>query len=34
MNYELWTVDEMRNMVECIDVKDKKVDLNTKLIYN
>jgi 5-methylcytosine-specific restriction endonuclease McrA len=31
-HWELWSVDEKRNMVECIDVKDKKGELDTTLI--
>jgi hypothetical protein len=26
-HHELWTVDEYRNMIECIDIKDKKKDI-------
>jgi len=33
-HYELWTVDEVRNRVECIDIGDKKKDLNLELIVN
>jgi len=33
-HWELWTVDEMRNMVELIDVGDQKKDLNLELIDN
>lgn len=29
---ELWVVDEMRNMIECIDIKDKKKDLDLTLV--
>lgn len=31
-HYELWTVDEKRNVVELIDIKDKKKQLDIKLI--
>ena len=31
-HHELWLVDEMRNMVECIDIKDKKKDLDLNLV--
>lgn len=31
-HWELWTVDEKRNMLELIDIKNKKKDLQTELI--
>jgi len=31
-HWELWSVDELRNMVECIDIKDKKDQLDIGLI--
>lgn len=30
--FELWTVDDKRNMIECVDVKRKKKELNLSLI--
>jgi len=33
-HYELWTVDEKRNLLECIDIKDKKNQLDLSLIEN
>lgn len=31
-HFELWTVDEMRNIIECIDIKPKKKDLDISKI--
>lgn len=33
-HHELWTVDEYRNMVKCIDIAIKKRDLNINLTYD
>jgi hypothetical protein len=34
LNYELWIVDELRNLVECVDVATSKRDLNLELALN
>jgi len=31
-HWELWTVDELRNMVELIDIGNRKKDLNLELL--
>jgi len=31
-NWELWTVDNKRNMIECIDIKPKKKDINISIV--
>lgn len=33
-HWELWIVDEMRNMIECIDIKGKRKELDLTLIHN
>lgn len=34
LNYELWTVDDLRNLIELVDVATKKKDLNLSLVCN
>lgn len=31
-HWELWSVDSLRNMIECIDIKSKKKDIDLKLL--
>jgi len=31
-HWQLWTIDEERNMIKCVDIKDKKKDLDLSLI--